>query len=88
MWLRAAASTSIPAPADVASDHFYYAVADSHGAVSLGRVNLEVTGVIENMSWFTGDDGRRYEIFGSGGDVFSEESCSFLHAHRPSGAVV
>ena len=24
-------------------------------------------GVIENMSWFTGDDGRRYEIFGSGG---------------------
>jgi ATP-binding protein involved in chromosome partitioning len=26
-----------------------------------------VKGVIENMSWFTGDDGRRYEIFGSGG---------------------
>ena len=24
-------------------------------------------GVIENMSWFTGDDGKRYEIFGSGG---------------------
>jgi ATP-binding protein involved in chromosome partitioning len=23
--------------------------------------------VIENMSWFTGDDGKRYEIFGSGG---------------------
>jgi ATP-binding protein involved in chromosome partitioning len=23
--------------------------------------------VIENMSWFTGDDGRRYELFGSGG---------------------
>jgi ATP-binding protein involved in chromosome partitioning len=31
------------------------------------KVNLEVAGVIENMSWFTGDDGRRYEIFGSGG---------------------
>jgi ATP-binding protein involved in chromosome partitioning len=31
------------------------------------RVKLEVKGVIENMSWFTGDDGRRYEIFGSGG---------------------
>jgi ATP-binding protein involved in chromosome partitioning len=31
------------------------------------KVNLEVRGVIENMSWFTGDDGRRYEIFGSGG---------------------
>ena len=26
-----------------------------------------MAGVIENMSWFTGDDGKRYEIFGSGG---------------------
>ena len=31
------------------------------------KVNLEVKGVIENMAWFTGDDGKRYEIFGSGG---------------------
>ncbi|MCP4433939.1 MAG: Mrp/NBP35 family ATP-binding protein [Actinomycetia bacterium] len=31
------------------------------------KVNLEVKGVIENMSWFTGDDDKRYEIFGSGG---------------------
>jgi ATP-binding protein involved in chromosome partitioning len=31
------------------------------------KVNLEVKGIIENMSWFTGDDGRRYEIFGAGG---------------------
>ncbi|HET6954197.1 MAG TPA: Mrp/NBP35 family ATP-binding protein [Acidimicrobiales bacterium] len=31
------------------------------------KVNLEVKGIIENMSWFTGDDGRRYELFGSGG---------------------
>ncbi len=31
------------------------------------KVNLQVTGVIENMSWFTGDDGKRYELFGSGG---------------------
>jgi ATP-binding protein involved in chromosome partitioning len=31
------------------------------------KVNIEVKGVIENMSWFTGDDGVRYEIFGSGG---------------------
>jgi ATP-binding protein involved in chromosome partitioning len=26
-----------------------------------------VKGVIENMSWFTGDDGKRYELFGAGG---------------------
>jgi ATP-binding protein involved in chromosome partitioning len=31
------------------------------------KVNLEVKGVIENMSWFTGDDGTRYELFGAGG---------------------
>ena len=31
------------------------------------KVNIEVKGVIENMSWFTGDDGARYELFGAGG---------------------
>ena len=31
------------------------------------RCNLEVKGIIENMSWFTGDDGKRYELFGAGG---------------------
>jgi ATP-binding protein involved in chromosome partitioning len=31
------------------------------------RVNLPVVGVIENMSWFRGDDGKAYEIFGRGG---------------------
>ena len=31
------------------------------------KVNLTVRAVIENMSWFRGDDGKRYDIFGSGG---------------------
>jgi ATP-binding protein involved in chromosome partitioning len=31
------------------------------------KVNLTVTGVIENMSWFRGDDGKAYEIFGRDG---------------------
>ncbi len=31
------------------------------------HVKLDVKGVIENMSWFTGDDGKRYELFGAGG---------------------
>jgi ATP-binding protein involved in chromosome partitioning len=31
------------------------------------RVNLSVIGVIENMSWFRGDDGKAYELFGHGG---------------------
>ncbi len=30
------------------------------------RVNQEILGVIENMSWFTGDDGKRYALFGDG----------------------
>jgi ATP-binding protein involved in chromosome partitioning len=36
-------------------------------ALMARKVHLGVAGVIENMSWFTGDDGKRYEIFGSGG---------------------
>ena len=36
-------------------------------AAMAAKVNLPVKGIIENMSWFTGDDGKRYEIFGSGG---------------------
>jgi ATP-binding protein involved in chromosome partitioning len=31
------------------------------------KVNLSVHGVIENMSWFTGDDGKQYYLFGAGG---------------------
>jgi ATP-binding protein involved in chromosome partitioning len=31
------------------------------------KVNLKVRGIIENMAWFTGDDGKRYELFGRGG---------------------
>jgi ATP-binding protein involved in chromosome partitioning len=31
------------------------------------KVNLELMGVIENMSWFRGDDGKAYELFGAGG---------------------
>ena len=36
-------------------------------ALMARKVNQEVLGVIENMSWFTGDDGTRYPIFGEGG---------------------
>lgn len=36
-------------------------------AAMAAKVNLPVRGIIENMSWFTGDDGVRYELFGSGG---------------------
>jgi len=36
-------------------------------AAMAAKVNLPVRGIIENMSWFTGDDGKHYEIFGSGG---------------------
>jgi ATP-binding protein involved in chromosome partitioning len=36
-------------------------------AYAARKLKLSVRGVIENMSWFTGDDGKRYEIFGEGG---------------------
>ena len=31
------------------------------------KVNLKVHGIIENMSHFTGDDGKKYYLFGAGG---------------------
>ncbi len=36
-------------------------------ALAARKLKLAVRGVIENMSWFTGDDGVRYRIFGEGG---------------------
>lgn len=38
------------------------------------KVNQEIIGVVENMAWFTGDDGKRYLIFGEGGgEALAEE---------------
>lgn len=31
------------------------------------KTGLKVTGVVENMSWFMGDDGKKYRLFGEGG---------------------
>jgi ATP-binding protein involved in chromosome partitioning len=36
-------------------------------AAMAAKVNLPVRGIIENMSWFIGEDEQRYELFGSGG---------------------
>jgi len=36
-------------------------------AYAAKKLKLAVRGVVENMSWFTGDDGTRYELFGAGG---------------------
>jgi len=41
-------------------------VAQRTGAMAR-EIGLPLGGVIENMAWFVGDDGTRYEIFGSGG---------------------
>lgn len=39
----------------------------SRAARMAERVEQKVAGVVENMSWFTGDDGKQYPIFGEGG---------------------
>ena len=46
------------------------------------QVNVPVLGIIENMSYFTGADGKRYELFGSGGGkkLAQEAGVSFLGA--------
>jgi ATP-binding protein involved in chromosome partitioning len=38
-------------------------------AYAARKLKLTVRGVIENMSWFVGDDGTRYELFGAGGGL-------------------
>ena len=30
-------------------------------------IDIDVLGVVENMSYFVGDDGKEYDIFGRGG---------------------
>jgi ATP-binding protein involved in chromosome partitioning len=58
-------------------------VARRSGAMAR-EVGLAVGGVIENMSWFTGDDGKRYELFGSGGgDALAEQLRTSLVAQLP-----
>jgi ATP-binding protein involved in chromosome partitioning len=49
------------------------------------RVNLEILGVIENMSWFIAPDtGARYEIFsGGGGQTLAEDLKVPLLGHVP-----
>ena len=38
------------------------------------KTGLNVLGVVENMSYFRGDDGKRYDIFGSGGGATLAET--------------
>jgi ATP-binding protein involved in chromosome partitioning len=45
-------------------------------AFAARKLKLAVRGVVENMSWFTGDDGVRYELFGSGGGAALAEDLS------------
>ncbi|MDP8959448.1 MAG: Mrp/NBP35 family ATP-binding protein [Actinomycetota bacterium] len=42
-------------------------------ALMAEKVNQEVLGVVENMSWFRGDDGTRYNLFGEGGGALLAE---------------
>jgi len=51
------------------------ALIDARKAVSMfAKVNVNILGVIENMSWFEGDDGKKYYIFGKGGGKREAES--------------
>lgn len=46
------------------------ALIDARKAVAMfAKVNVPILGIIENMAWFEGDDGKRYYLFGEGGGV-------------------
>lgn len=38
------------------------------------QLGVEVLGVVENMSWFAGDDGKEYDLFGRGGAEIMAET--------------
>jgi len=53
-------------------------------ALMAAEVDQQVIGIVENMSWFTADDGKRYELFGSGGgSELAEEVGVSLMARIP-----
>ncbi|MEY3394331.1 MAG: hypothetical protein RL346_567 [Verrucomicrobiota bacterium] len=46
------------------------ALIDARKAVAMfAKVNIPILGLIENMSWFEGDDGKRYYLFGREGGL-------------------
>ena len=51
------------------------ALIDARKAVSMfSKVNVPILGLIENMAWFEGDDGKKYHIFGKEGGVREAEA--------------
>jgi len=50
------------------------ALIDARKAVTMfAKVNVDILGVVENMSWFECDHGNKYPIFGEGGGVREAE---------------
>jgi len=50
------------------------ALIDARKAVAMfAKVNVPILGLIENMAWFEGDDGKKYFIFGKEGGVREAE---------------
>ena len=37
------------------------------GIKMFDKLGVKILGLVDNMSYFTGDDGKRYKIFGEGG---------------------
>ncbi|MBX7136681.1 MAG: Mrp/NBP35 family ATP-binding protein [Oligoflexia bacterium] len=59
--LKLAGAVVVTTPQEVA-------LADVRKAINmLGKVNVEVLGIVENMSGFVAPDGQRHNIFGEGG---------------------
>ncbi len=59
--LRLTGAVIVCTPQKVAQDDAVRAVA------MFKQLNVEVLGVVENMSYFVGDDGKQYDLFGRGG---------------------
>ena len=36
------------------------------------KLGVKILGLVDNMSYFTGDDGKKYKIFGEGGVILKK----------------
>ena len=51
------------------------------------KLGVKILGLVDNMSYFTGDDGKKYKIFGGGGvektaKEFNKEFLGHLPLHQ------
>ena len=53
------------------------------GIQMFDKTGVKVLGLIDNMSYFTGDDGKKYAIFGENGEKYKKLYIDIKHGKTP-----